>query len=168
MSKYKALTVPITRREACLILDRRRFDGAVRSGDIEVLGKQGTDGVVPVADGARTAPLLFSQSQVRKLAADTSKALAAEASELRMSAKAIGKMTPPLTRRQIANVIGAKQTGILIRGGALTPYGTLTDTQTAAHTYDPADVATVVKGLADELTAESRSLRQSAKARVPA
>jgi hypothetical protein len=169
MSKYLPLDAPITRREACTILDRKRFDAAVRAGDIETLGKRDADGnVVPVEDGAQTSPLVFSQQTVREYARMVSNHLADTAREHRDAAKDIAKRKPPLTRRQIATHLGKRQTGILIRGGVLTPYGSLTDTQTAAHTYDPADVAKAINDLADTQIAESRLLLRASKARVPA
>jgi DNA-directed RNA polymerase subunit F len=145
MSKYLPLDAPITRREACTILDRKRFDAAVRAGD-----------------------LVFSQQTVREYARMVSNHLADTAREHRDAAKDIAKRKPPLTRRQIATHLGKRQTGILIRGGVLTPYGSLTDTQTAAHTYDPADVAKAINDLADTQIAESRLLLRASKARVPA
>ena len=169
MSKYKPLDEPITRREACMILDRKRFDGAVRSGEISPFAKAGTEGEpVPIEEGARTAPLLFNQQVVRNLAKQVSLDLLVEARFYRSEAKAIAKMRPPLTRRQIANRIGKKQTGILIRGGVLQPDGVLTDTQTAAHTYDPHRVAWVIDSLADIRYAESKLLAQASKARIAA
>lgn len=168
MSKYKPLTEPITRREACLILDRKRFDGAVRAGLIVALGKATADGVVPADDGGQTAPLMFSQHEVRSFAKMIADDLAIEAAGLRQEAKAVAKRKPPLTRRQIAQHIGKKQTGILIRAGAIEPYGSLTDTQTAAHAYDPTEVAKVINGLADTRYAESKQLNASAKTRIPA
>lgn len=169
MSKYKPLDAPITRREACLILDRKRFDGAVRFGELEPLGKDGGEGTpIPIEDGAKTAPLLFDQAAVRELAKKVSRDLATEGRDYRTEAKAIAKKQPPLTRRQIAQHIGKKMTGILIRGGVLQADGALTDTQTAAHTYDPAHVADVVNGLADASYAESKLLASAAKTRVPA
>lgn len=168
MSKYKPLDEPITRREACLILDRKRFDGAVRSGDIEPLGKQAGDDIVHPDDAPITAPLLFDQAQVRSIAKNVSQALATEARDLRLEAKEVAKKSPPMTRRQIAQHLGKKLTGILIRSGRLAPYGTLTDTQTAAHTYDPVAVADIINALADERYAESKLLLGSSKTRVPA
>lgn len=168
MSKYKPLAAPITRQEACTIIDRKRFDGAVRAGALIPLGKMSGGAVVPAEDGAQTAPLVFNQERVREFAKAVSLTLALEAAEHRTAAKSIAKRQPPLTRRQIATHLGKKQTGILIRSGTLKPYGALTDTQTAAHTYDPADVAEAINALADVRYAESRLLRDSAKVRVPA
>jgi hypothetical protein len=169
MSKYKPLDEPITRREACLILDRKRFDGAVRSSLIVPLGKRGTFGaVVPADDGPLTSPLLFGQHEVRSYAKLIADDLATEAAELRSAAKDIAKRQPPLTRRQIATHLGKRQTGILIRSGVLKPQGVLTDTQTAAHTYDPADVAKAINGLAEVRHAESQLLNRASKTRIPA
>ena len=177
MSKYKPLDAPITRREACTIIDRKRFDGAVRSGDIVALGKLGKSGtfhhhhknsVVPEEDGAQTAPLMFSQPEVRTYAKAVGDELAIESRGHRSAAKDIAKRKPPLTRRQIATHLGRKQTGILVRAGIIASYGALTDTQTAAHTYDPADVAKAINGLADLRLAESRLLLAASKVRVPA
>lgn len=169
MSKYKPLTEPITRREAIFILDRKRFDGAVRAGEIVALGKATADGrLVSAEDGPQTAPLVFDQAAVRRYAKAIADDLAIEAAGFRQEAKAIAKRQPPLTRRQIAQHIGKKQTGILIRAGALEPYGALTDTQTAAHAYDPAEVAKVINGLADMRYAESKLLNAYAKTRIPA
>jgi hypothetical protein len=168
MSKYKPLDAPITRREACTILDRKRFDGAVRSCDIVPLGKMSGNEVVAEHEGPRTAPLVFNQQAVRDLAKAVAQELAVEAADYRTEAKAVAKLRPPLTRRQIAKHLGKKQTGVLIRSGALQPYGTLTDTQTAAHTYDPAEVAKVINDLADLNYAESKLLSTASKARIPA
>jgi len=168
MSKYKPLTEPITRREACLIVDRKRFDGAVRSGKIEPLGKRCNGEVVLADDAPATSPLQFSQDEVRDLAASAASGLADAARDYRLNAKHVAKLSPPLTRRQVAQILGKKLTGILIRSGVLAPYGRLTDTQTAAHTYNPADVATVLNMLAEERVAESRLLARSSKVRVPA
>jgi hypothetical protein len=169
MSKYLPLDDPITRREACTILDRKRFDAAVRAGVIETLGKRGADGnVVPVEEGAQTAPLVFSQEAVRGYAGAVADELLVEASEHRAAAKDIAKRKPPLTRRQIAAVLGKRQTGIFIRAGVLTPDGALTDTQTAAHTYDPTVVARVITNVAEARTAEARLLLTGAKTRIPA
>lgn len=167
-NKYKPLTDPITRQEACLILDRKRFDSAVRAGAIIPLGKASSDGVVPVDDGAQTAPLLFRQERVRDFAKAVSATLAEESKEHRAAAKDIAKRQPPLTRRQIATHLGKRQTGIFIRSGVLKPYGVLTDTQTAAHTYDPVDVAKAINALADVRLAESHLLASGAKTRIPA
>jgi hypothetical protein len=167
MSKYKPLDAPITRREACTIIDRKRFDGAVRSGFIVPLGKMSADMVVEPDLGPRTAPLVFDQQEVRSLARAIADALAIEAAGHRQTAKVIAKKSPPLTRRQIATHLGKKETGILIRSGALKPYGALTDTQTAAHTYDPADVAKVLNDLADVRYAESKLLSAASKTRIP-
>ena len=168
-NKYKPLDAPITRREACTIIDRKRFDGAVRSGDIVALGKLGKfHSVVPEEDGAQTAPLVFSQPEVRTYAKAVADELAIESREHRSAAKDIAKRKPPLTRRQIATHLGRKQTGILVRAGIIASYGALTDTQTAAHTYDPADVAKAINGLADLRLAESRLLSAASKVRVPA
>jgi hypothetical protein len=167
-NKYKPLDAPITRREACTILDRKRFDGAVRSGELAPLGKMSADTVVPADLGPQTAPLVFDQAAVRSLATATALSLAIDAREHRSAAKDIAKRQPPLTRRQIATHLGRKQTGILIRSGVLKPYGALTDTQTAAHTYDPADVADAVNALADTKYAESQLLARASKVRVPA
>lgn len=168
MSKYKPVTEPITRREACTIIDRKRFDGAVRAGEIVPLGKMSDDIIVSVEDGPQTAPLVFDQQAVRDYAKSVAQALAVEAADYRTEAKAIAKRQPPLTRRQIAAHIGKKMTGILVRGGVLEPYGALTDTQTAAHAYDPGEVAKVVNDLADARYAESRLLIGSSKTRIPA
>lgn len=169
MSKYKPLTEPITRREACLIIDRKRFDEAVRSGLIVPVGKRGEDGVVVDADHAPlTSPLLFDQAEVREYAARTASNLADDARNLRLEAKEVAKRQPPLTRRQVAGILGKKLTGILVRSGQLEPYGKLTDTQTAAHTYTPTDVALIVNCLADEAVADMRLLARSSKVRVPA
>lgn len=167
-NKYKPLDAPITRQEACLILDRKRFDSAVRAGLIAALGKASADGIVPAEDGAQTAPLLFSQHEVRSYAKMIADDLAIEAKGHRSAAKDIAKRQPPLTRRQIATHLGKRQTGILIRAGVIQPYGALTDTQTAAHTYDPSDVAKAINGLADMRLAESRLLLTGAKTRIPA
>jgi hypothetical protein len=160
MSKYKSKDERITRREACTILDQRRFDGAVRSGVLVSHGKDGAAG--------KTSPLLFNQEAVRALAKAVADELTVEGTELRKAAKRIAKRTPPLTRRQIAAEIGKTQTGILIRCGALQPDGVLTDTQTAAHTYAPDHVGEVIADLADAKTAEGRLFRASSKVRVPA
>lgn len=169
MTKYKPLDAPITRREACTILDRKRFDAAVRAGEIVTLGKMGADGsVVPVEDGAQTAPLVFNQHEVRSYAKMVADDLAITAKGLRDTAKDIAKRKPPLTRRQIATHLGKRSTGILIRGGVLKPYGALTDTQTAAHTYDPAAVAQAIYGISDVKLAESRLLLGGSKVRIPA
>lgn len=168
MSKYKPLDEPITRREACLILDRKRFDAAVRFGDIVALGKRGADGVVTGKKAPLTSPLLFEQAAVRLLAVGAADTLAFEARVYREEAKAVAKKSPPMTRRQVAQVLGKKMTGVLIRSGRLAPYGTLTDTQTAAHTYNPVDVAEVMKALATEAAADAKLLRRSSKVRVPA
>jgi len=168
MSKYKPLDAPITRREACTILDRKRFDGAVRSGELAPLGKLGIDGLYAVEFGPQTAPLVFDQAAVRSYAKAIADELQIAAAEHRSAAKDIAKRQPPLTRRQIATHLGKKQTGILIRAGVIEPYGALTDTQTAAHTYDPADVAKAINDLADVRLAESRLLARASKTRIPA
>ena len=166
MSKYKPLTEPITRREACLIVDRKRFDGAVRSGQIERLGKRVKDVIEDPDRAPTTAPLLFDQEEVREFAKTVAGDLARSASDLRADAKQVAKQEPPLTRRHVDMMLGKKLTGILIRSGVLAPYGKLTDTQTAAHTYNPIDVATVLNALAEERVAESRLLARSSKVRV--
>lgn len=169
MSKYQPLTTPITRREACLILDRKRFDAAVRAGEIVALGKIDTSGAIVAPEaGAQTAPLVFNQMEVRAYARMIADDLAITAREHRAAAKDIRKRKPPLTRRQIATHLGKRQTGILIRAGVLTPAGALTDTQTAAHTYDPIDVAGAIEALADECLAQSRLLTTGSKTRIPA
>lgn len=168
MSKYKPLNEPITRREACLILDRKRFDGAVRCGHIAPLGKRGADGVVHADDAPLTSPLLFDQADIRLLARSVSDDLATEGKEYRAEAKVVAKKSPPMTRRQIAQVLGGKLTGVLIRSGVLVSDGALTDTQTAAHTYDPAAVAEVINDLATTLYAEAKLLIRASKVRVPA
>lgn len=170
MSKYKPLDEPITRREACSILDRKHFDGLVRAGHIKPVGKRGVFGTIG-ADGedgvARTAPLLFDQQEVRVEAGLLAVARATEAKLLRFAAKKCPGHGP-FTRRQINALLGSRLTGILIRSGELTPSGKLTDTQTAAHTFDPTDVALLIDTLADDAYAESRALTASAKKRVPA
>ena len=158
-NKYKPLTAPITRREACTIVDRRRFDGAVRTGILVTLGKDG-EGV--------TSPLVFDQPSVREFAKRIAAELLTESRALRASAKEVEKMKPPLTRRQVARLLGKRLTGILIRSGELAPDGKLTDTQTAAHTYNPIDVAALIRALADEKEADSKLLARAAKTRVPA
>lgn len=168
MSKYRPLDAPITRREACTIIDRKRFDAAVRSGELVPLGKMSADMIVSADLGPRTAPLVFDQQAVRALAKAVADELAIEAADYRTAAKVVARRQPPLTRRQIAGAIGKRQTGILVRAGALQPYGTLTDTQTAAHTYDPADVAKAINDLADLRLAESRLFAAASKVRVPA
>jgi hypothetical protein len=167
-NKYKPLDEPITRREACTIIDRKRFDGAVRSGDIVPLGKLSGGAVYPAADGGRTAPLMFDQQAVRDFAKTVAQALALEGAERRVTAKLIAKKSPPLTRRQIATHLGKKETGVLIRSGVLKPHGTLTDTQTAAHTYDPAEVVKIINDRADLNYAESKLLSAASKTRIPA
>ena len=168
MSKYKSLDEPITRREACLILDRKRFDAAVRQGWIQPVGKRAADGTVETDSAPVTAPLLFNQEQVRDFAVTTADVLTEDAKTLRADAKIIAKLDPPMTRRQIAKVLGKKETGILIRSGQLEPYGKLTDTQTAAHSYHPTAVAMLVKELADEHAANGKEVRRMSKVRVPA
>ena len=168
MSKYRPLDAPITRREACTIIDRKRFDAAVRAGELSPLGKWDGENVVPVEGGGRTAPLVFDQQAVRTYAKAIADELAIEAQGYRTESKAVARRKPPLTRRQIAQHLGKRQTGILIRSGALTPDGTLTDTQTAAHTYDPAHVTKVINDLADVKLAESKLLAAASKTRIPA
>jgi hypothetical protein len=161
MSKYLRPDAPITRREATLIIDRKRFDAAVRAGVIETLGKRGVNGtIVSVEEGAQTAPLVFDQEAVRNYAEAEADDLLVVARVYKDVAKDIAKRKPPLTRRQIAAVLGSRQTGIFIRAGVLTPDGALTDTQTAAHTYDPAVVARVITNVAEARTAEARLARQ--------
>lgn len=169
MSKYKSLDEPITRREACLILDRRRFDAAVRSGELTPLGKLGSNGEpdTPKNPAGVTSPLLFDQEAVRVFTTATAQRLATDARDLRLEAKEVARREPPLTRRQVAQVLGKKLTGVLIRSGRLAPDGKLTDTQTAAHTYNPADVAALANALADERYAESKLLARATKTRVP-
>ncbi len=168
-NKHKSLFEPITRREACTILDRKRFDAAVRSGAIVTLGKMGADGeLATLQAGPQTAPLVFDQQVVREYAAAVAEQLSDEARVLRGDAKDIAKRKPPLTRRQIAAHLGKRQTGILIRAGVLIPDGALTDTQTAAHTYDPAVVARIINNVADARLAEANLLTRGAKTRIPA
>jgi hypothetical protein len=168
-NKYKKPDEPVTRQEACMILDHKRFDSAVRSGAIVPLGKMTADGaVVPAPEGAQTAPLAFDQQKVRDYAKVVAADLARTAREHREAAKDIAKRQPPLTRRQIATHLGKRQTGILIRSGAIEAQGALTDTQTAAHTYSPDDVARVIGELADAKLAESRELARASKTRIPA
>lgn len=159
MSKYKPLTDTITRTEAALIVDHTRFDSAVRAEKIKSVGKMGE---------GRTSPLLFEQSDVRDLAIDAANELADQAKDLKAQAKEIGKQEPPLTRRHIAEHIGKQLTGTLIRAGALSPDGKVTDTKTAAHTYGPKHVADVLTAVADQYVAEAKLLRAGSKARIPA
>lgn len=166
--KYKALDEPITRREACLILDRKRFDGLVRVGDIQPVGKRSLTGSVAIEDGRRTAPLLFDQEVVREWARAIGGNFTDYASHLRAEAKAASKRTQPYTKRQIARILGPKQTGVLVRSGRLAAAGKLTDTQTAAHTFEVDHVRDVLLALAEEALADSRLLARSAKARIPA
>ncbi|WP_395160410.1 hypothetical protein [Ilumatobacter sp.] len=169
MSKYKSLTEPITRREACLILERKQFDSAVRAGRISPIGKQGADGEVDyTAVAALTAPLLFLQEEVRTIAADNAVQYTAESKLHAATAKALGRTQPPLTRRQIAALFGKRLTGILIRSGRIVPDGALTDTQTAAHTYDPIEVSSVANDLAEQYKAEAVLAARGAKTRIPA
>lgn len=168
MSRYKTLDEPITRREACTIIDRRRFDALVRAGELRPLGKLTESGPADADEAARTAPLVFDQQAVRDAAKSTALILDAEAKEFRAEAKKLGKRTEPMTKRQVAAIIGKRLTGILIRGGKLVPSGRLTDTQTAAHTYDPTLVAAILLALAEEHAAEAKLLRDSSKVRVPA
>lgn len=151
-----------------MILDRKRFDGAVRSGEIVALGKMDGPAYVSVEAGAQTAPLVFDQRQVRSYAKAVADDLAIESREHRATAKLIAKKSPPLTRRQIATHLGKKQTGILVRAGVIEPYGSLTDTQTAAHTYDPTSVADAIGGLAYTRHVESKLLLAGSKTRIPA
>lgn len=169
MTKYKALDEPITRREACLILDRKSFDGMVRSGKLRPLGKRGDAGTaIEMPDAKQTAPLLFDQAAVREAAKELADEHGRMAAILRADAKALNrKDTRPLTRRQIATLIGGFLTGVLIRSGKLVPSGKLTDTQTAAHTFDPGHVRDVLLALAEERTADARLLTQSTRTRVP-
>lgn len=169
MSKYKALDEPITRREACLIIDRKRFNGMVRSGELKPLGKRGDEGTaVEMPDAKRTAPLMFDQQAVRDAARSVSDALAIDARGYRESARAVRTQPDPLTRRQVASLIGKRLTGVLIRSGMLVPSGTLTDTKTAAHTFAADHVREVFLALADEAAAESKLLGRSSRVRVPA
>ena len=168
MSKYKSLTEPITRREACLIVDRKRFDAAVRSGEIVALGKRSISGpIVESGDAPLTSPLLFDQATVREFSAGVARSLEEEARECKVQAREFQAMSPPLTRRQVASVLGKRTTGILIRSGELVPYGTLTDTQTAAHTYDPVDVARVLGDIATCRKADAALLKRASKTRIP-
>jgi hypothetical protein len=166
MSKYKPLDEPITRREACTILDRKRFDAAVRAGQIATLGKLSSTGYV-VDDGAQTSPLMFSQHEVRSFAKMIADDLTIFAREHRAAAKDIARRKPPLTRRQITEHLGKRNTGILIRAGVIVPAGALTDTQTAAHTYDPISVAHAINQLADAQQAEASLLLRGSKVRIP-
>lgn len=168
MSKYKPPTAPITRREACTILDRRRFDSAVRAGKLAPLGKRTEDGVADNNEAALTAPLMFDQEQVREAAMAAADNLMEEARELKVQAREFARTAPPLTRRQIALILGKRLTGVLIRSGRLAPDGALTDTQTAAHTYNPADVSDIANALAEEREAEAKLTARSAKTRIPA
>lgn len=168
MSKYKPLNEPITRREACLILDRKRLDAAVRSQTLIPLGKVSGGTIVPADLGPATSPLVFAQHEVRELSANAATSLKEEARERRAQAKEFKAMKPPLTRRQIATILGPKLTGVLIRSGRLRPYGSLDDTQTSAHTYEPQDISTLLLAIAEEADAESKLLNQAAKTRIPA
>jgi len=165
MSKYKSLTDPITRHEACFILDKKRFDGAVRAGSIAPIGKLGAEGVID-PDAPLTAPLLFDQEAVRAMSVKVADELLEEAKQLAANAKELAKSSPPLTRRQIAELLGKRLTGILIRSGSLTPDGSLTDTQTAAHTYSPIDVSAVASDLATERKAEGQLIKAASKTRI--
>jgi hypothetical protein len=167
MSKYKSLDEPITRREATLILDRKRFDGMVRSGTLVPLGKRSANGPAPTVDAGVTAPLLYDQPSVRDAAKLVATEAAQEATIYRAEAKTLAKRTEPLTRRQVSRILGKRLTGILVRSGKLVSSGKLTDTQTAAHTYDPAHVRDVLLALADERAADASLLGRSAKVRVP-
>lgn len=169
MSKYKSLTEPITRREAALILDQKRFDGAIRSGRLEPVGKMNAEGkLVPADQAARTAPLLFNQAEVRRIAAEVAAVLSDDSKQFLADSKKIAKMKPPLTRRQIASLFGPKLTGILIRSGQITPDGAVTETATAAHTYDPKAVSDVAAQIAELRRAEGNLAKQGAKTRIPA
>lgn len=162
LMKYKKPDEPITKREALLILDKKRFNAAVRAGLIAPLRK---------AAEFSTAPTMWSQADVRNLAVVIATSLVTDGKALAAEAKTFagyardGKI---VTRHTITQRLGKRLTGILIRSGELSHVGSVADTKTAAHVFDPVEVAAVLDQRSARLIEEGKALAAAAKKRVPA